>query len=348
MSDDEPEAADERAGRRSVTERFGELFERIEDAIVEAEMVDGRPVIREVNPAFERVFGHERSAVLGEPLNEVIVPGDDQRAQEFDRRASAGKQSTAIVRRETATGTREFLLRTVPTNRDDSTYSFGIYTDITEQRQYARHSQVVHRMLRHNLRNDLSVILTLADSLSECDDATVSETAETIAEHAEQIASLREETRPLERVLDDGRNVAPHELCSLCRPAVAAASNRDDDVRVEVPEGLSALAVPHLQQAVESLVENALAHAGDDPTVVVRAERVEEAVHVEVVDDGPGIPHQERGPVFENRDITQLQHGSGVGLWLVRWTAEACGGDLEYERTDTDLTVVRLVLPACE
>jgi len=333
----------------NVAERFGQLFYHIEDAVVEAEMVDGGPVIREINPAFEVVFGYERGTVLGEPLNEVIVPDNGGgRAAEFDRRATAGKQSSAIVRRRTASGTREFLLRIVPSNRDGGEYAFGIYSDITEQRRYERHSRVVHRILRHNLRNDLSVILALSDSLSGVEDPSVREAAATISEHAERIASLREETRPLEQVLDGGRDVAPRDVDSLCRLAVKTVADDDDDVTVDISEGLTALTIPHLQRAIESLVENALTHAGDDPAVTVRARGADGAVHIEVVDDGPGIPTHERAPVFDDRNITQLQHGSGVGLWLVRWTIEACRGDLEYERTDDGHTVVRLVLQAAE
>ena len=55
---------------------------------------------------------------------------------------------------------------------------------------------------------------------------------------------------------------------------------------------------------------------------------------VEVADDGPGIPRSVRGPVFEDSDITQLQHNTGIGLWLARWVVEACGGQLGYERRD--------------
>ena len=336
----------ERVPAPDTVSRFGALFHRIDDAVVETELREDGPVIRAVNPAFEELFGYDREAVLGEPINEVIVPeGGSGRARELDRRGASGEQTTAIVRRETADGVREFLLRVVPCE-DDHTRVFALYSDITDQRRYERHSRVIHRVLRHNLRNDLSVILARAESLTDADNPAVRDAAGTIRDHAERIASLREETRPLDQVFDEGRDIAPRELGPLCRLAVEAVTDDPVAVTVDVPDGLTALAVPQLQRAVESLVENARQHAGTDPAVTVRGRRVGDAVHLDVRDDGPGIPEHERAPVFQNRDITQLEHGSGLGLWLVRWTVEACGGQIEYHRTDDDHTLVRLVLQA--
>lgn len=82
----------------------------------------------------------------------------------------------------------------------------------------------------------------------------------------------------------------------------------------------------------------------DGTTVQVRTNWEPKRLVLEVADDGPGIPESERGPILGGDDITQLHHGTGLGLWLARCTVEVCDGTLEYERTDDGWTIVRLGL----
>ena len=339
--------------KRDPSDRFGHLFHLIGDAVIEFEIVSMEPIVRSVNPGFEEVFGYEREAVVGESLNEYIVPdGEQDGSTDFDRRTAEGKENFDIVRRETATGVREFLYRGVPYTREDgSSWGFAIYSDITEERKYERHMQVVHRLLRHNLRNDLSVVLGAANQIAELtDDEEVRELTRQIADRSTRLSTLSQETHTIEEVFlrDDGpRSI---NITHLCRQAATTVENQGHDgtVTVSAAAGLTASAIPQLQTAVEALVENALVHGYDEPLVHVTAEREDEQVILEVADNGPGIPETERAPIFDGESITQLQHGSGIGLWLVRWVVDAANGSLAYERTTDGWTVVRITLRACE
>jgi K+-sensing histidine kinase KdpD len=126
------------------------------------------------------------------------------------------------------------------------------------------------------------------------------------------------------------------------RESVEASTDRGT-VTLDVPDTLRIEGIPELETAIEGLVENAVVHNTGEPTVRVAARREPKRAVVEIADDGPGIPENERAPVFDDHDITQLQHGSGLGLWLARWTVQTCDGQLEYERTD-GWTVIRLRL----
>jgi PAS domain S-box-containing protein len=324
----------------SPADRFGHLFELIGDPVVEIELVDAVPVVRAVNPAFEEVFGYDREAVLGASLNEFIVPSGDEQADAFDRRTAAGKPNFAMVSRETADGPREFLYRGVPYERDGRQFGFAIYSDVTDERRYERHLRVLHRLLRHDLRNDLQVVLGAGARLADSDDPEVARLGERVREHADRLVSVAEDTRTVEQVLVGDRETATVDVADYCRGVVAEFP--DLAVETDLPERAPVDGLRWLRRAVAALVENSAVHVAD-PTVRVTVERTPEAVVVRVADDGPGIPDPARAPVFEDREITALEHGSGIGLWLVRWVVEACGGRVEYDRAD-GWTVVSLHL----
>jgi len=62
-----------------------------------------------------------------------------------------------------------------------------------------------------------------------------------------------------------------------------------------------------------------------------------------ISDNGPGIPEAELA-VRERGEETALQHGSGIGLWVVEWVISRSAGTLAFE-TDADGTDVTVWLP---
>ncbi|NIC00533.1 ATP-binding protein [Halobacterium sp. R2-5] len=66
-------------------------------------------------------------------------------------------------------------------------------------------------------------------------------------------------------------------------------------------------------------------------------------VVIEVADTGAGIPDYERR-ILDQPAETTLSHASGLGLWLVYWTARESGGTVEFG-ADSDGTTVRFRLP---
>jgi signal transduction histidine kinase len=64
---------------------------------------------------------------------------------------------------------------------------------------------------------------------------------------------------------------------------------------------------------------------------------------VTVADDGPGIPEHELAVLTGDEPITQLSHGSGLGLWLVIWLAESYGGHVRFG--DDGGTTVTVTIP---
>ncbi|WP_324663761.1 PAS domain S-box protein [Haloarcula sediminis] len=348
---DRTELEQTREELRDERDRFSYLFNNLPDAVVELEFVDDTPLVRSVNPAFTDVFGLDRGAVVDGSLNEYVLPPSDDaqhEAERLDQRSADGETVQAEIRRRTADGFRDFLFRGVPYRQGDGhVWSFGIYTDITEQIERERRLQVLNRVLRHNLRNDLTVVLGLADELYErTDDEDHRSLLDRLRRKAEQIASLSDRAREIERSVGrDDADTTPLEITEAVESvATQYATQHGLSIDISTPDTPVEAADGRLRRVVDELIENTLEHAGDDPRVTVAVDPTPETVSVTVTDDGPGIPDHELDVLTGTEPITQLSHGSGLGLWLVIWVVESYGGTVRFENT-ADGASVTLLLP---
>jgi two-component system sensor histidine kinase PilS (NtrC family) len=86
----------------------------------------------------------------------------------------------------------------------------------------------------------------------------------------------------------------------------------------------------HLRQVLWNLCRNALRHGSGlsgSVRLVVGAEQGR--VVLDVLDDGPGIPVEQQGKLFEPF-FTTASDGTGLGLYIARELCEANGALLEY------------------
>src|SRR5690606_10686881 len=87
----------------------------------------------------------------------------------------------------------------------------------------------------------------------------------------------------------------------------------------------------HYSQIVWNLVRNAWQHCQKKSASVrisARPGYMGDAVILELVDDGPGIPAELRGQIFEPF-FTTRPGGTGLGLYIARELADANGATLE-------------------
>jgi PAS domain S-box-containing protein len=202
---------------------------------------------------------------------------------------------------------------------------------------------VLNRVLRHNMRNEMNVIRgrtqVMADRLED------SASANTALGKIDGLIELCNKARDVEEIV--GRNDDPAEanLGPLVRSAVTdiSAEFPAASISLDVDANATADVLPTFERGVRELVENAAKHGGESPSVTVTVEHSPRAIEVRVGDTGPGLSDVER-EVLKSGVETPLVHGSGLGLWLVHWIATNHGGSVEATVTDTG-TVVTLSIP---
>ncbi|WP_128903841.1 sensor histidine kinase [Halorubrum amylolyticum] len=201
--------------------------------------------------------------------------------------------------------------------------------------------QVLSRVFRHNVRNDLNVIQGYTDLLVDrIDDERSRECLETIRETTDDVVEISEKLR----VIEEASPAAPSgrvDLVEAVREAAADVDRTDVSLTVDAPAEAWVRADDSIEYPIREVFENAVTHNDESVRRVdARVTKDGSTVCLEVSDNGPGIPADERA-VLRAEEETPLSHASSIGLWLVKWLCETQGGTVGFEATD-DGTTVRL------
>jgi signal transduction histidine kinase len=170
---------------------------------------------------------------------------------------------------------------------------------------------------------------------------------------AGRIQSLVESLRAYARG-DDGRGpmVPDVDVAEGVEHALRLLSHRLDAVVVDWDVETDITPIPArpgaLQQVWTNLLANALDAMGDQGLLGVRVRAGEAGgVHVEVADDGPGVPADLQARIFEPRFTTKdgrVRFGLGLGLSISRQIIEEHGGTIDV-RSRPGQTVFTVDLP---
>lgn len=338
-------------------DRFGGLFDSLTDPVVEleaGETPEAEPSILRTNDSFETLV----AAATGEcvPFDDASLPepvcdqlrGAVERAQDP---ATTGVKSERTELALTVEGqTRYFVARDISFEVSDHPHSFVVFTEVTDLRRREQHTAVLTRILRHNLRNELTVLQGYAGRIRRLStDDTVQTAAGRVREAAGKLESLSDMAGVVQRILRaEETEVVEHDPELLIADVSSTVGSRYPDATIEqrVETEQPVVGTRQLARALVELVDNGVDHnTAPNPTVELTVREVADTIRIRVEDDGPPIPDDEWAVVTERQQITQLRHGSGLGLWLVRWVVEDNGGELYLQRNDEDGTAVVVELP---
>ncbi|MFN8075312.1 MAG: HAMP domain-containing sensor histidine kinase [Kineosporiaceae bacterium] len=186
----------------------------------------------------------------------------------------------------------------------------------------------------HELRTPVAALRAqvenLVDGVRPADAAALEQlltTTDTLADLVEDLLDLARAEAGATPILREVVPVAP--LLASCVAQVRQV-RPDRSVTVEVPDGLTVDADEHrLRQVVVNLLDNATRHTPPGTSVEVRAHTGDDARFVlEVTDDGPGIPADQRESVFGRvqRGDGAGERGTGLGLAIARGAVARHGG----------------------
>ncbi|MDR9423693.1 MAG: DUF4118 domain-containing protein [Marinobacter sp.] len=217
--------------------------------------------------------------------------------------------------------------------------------------------------ISHDLRTPLSSMIGSASTLKSMSNRLSEEDRESL------LNSVLDEGERLDRYIRNlldmtklGHGTLKIErdwiaLTDILSSALRRTRNLMSGIRVErnVAEDLPLLFVhPALiEQALVNVLENAAKFAPDGSVLSIHAQRLGDELVIAISDEGPGIPEDQRGQVFDmfftGGEGDRGPHGSGLGLAICHGMVAAHGGRIRaVPGPDNRGATIEMALPLTE
>lgn len=341
-------------------EKFAALVENSSDFIAMADLDGNLLYVNEAGLAMTGIAHHDRIASM--TIAEFHPPEDQTRLRQMLAKIfEDGSWEGEIGLRNFQTGEviptdlRGFLVRDP---QDGSPIAVaGILRDLTTVKQNeARLEQLVRSKdefvasVSHEIRTPLTGVLGIADELNGNLDsfapAEIEELVAVIADQSREMAHIVEDLLVVARADIDGLSLSS-ETVDLAAQAETVTELLDGPTPKIIGQAEPATADPaRVRQIIRNLLTNAHRYGGEHIEVHLGSNRHQ--THLDVRDDGPGIPDGEWQTIFAPYQRAHDNPGQpasvGLGLTVSRKLARLMHGDLTYRHTD-GWSIFRLTLP---
>jgi len=227
----------------------------------------------------------------------------------------------------------------------------------------ARQSEELKSTLLDAIAHEFKTPLT---SIKAATTALLSEPAPEAGQQRELVTIADEEADHLARLVTEATQIARIEggklqlnrelhsagslISTLLHEMKAQIEGREVTVQVPDEKVLVFADAELIQLALRQVMDNALKYSSPSSSFALSVEAREGAVVISVRDQGPGIPEEEPGRIFEkffrSPDHRHRVTGSGMGLAIVREIMRAHGGDISVSSAPSQGSVFSLSLPA--
>lgn len=327
-------------------------------------IVDEEGIIQYESPAIREVLGYDPDELIGESAFEFVHPDDREEVLDtfFEGLERPDERHVVETRFRDADGEWRWLELRARIMLDDPTIDGVLInsTEITDRVNYEQqleeqrdNLEVLNQVVRHDIRNDMTVIRGRADLLKEHIDTAGWEDLEAVLKATENAIELTKTARDLsDTMLNSGEDVEPVVLGHHLTPTIENARSKFAHAVITVDNRIPDVTVwgnELLEAVFRNLVQNAIVHNDKEtPTVRVSTKLEEAAVTVTIADNGPGIPDDQKEMIFGKGEKGLDSAGTGIGLYLVQTLVERYGGDVWVEDNEPEGSIFYVTLPLAD
>ena len=315
-------------------------------------IVDQDGLVRFANPAASSLLRRNHQELIGQTLGIPLFAGDVIEIE--------------ITRKNEEPGLAEMRLDV--TQWEGQTAYLLSLGDITDRKQVEESLRELDRMksefigtISHELRTPLHSIkgfnkLILDGSVT--DPEVQKEFQSTIDRETDRLGQLIDDLLDVSRLNSSRFDLQKQHLSieevigSATRSFYAAASEGNIGIKEDIEPGLPNVEADEarIRQVLVNLLSNAVKFSPSGTEITVRASLRDDAILIEVQDQGVGIPEESKPHIFErfyrvDSSLTRNTVGTGLGLYISKQLIEAHDGRIWLERSLDEGTTFSFILP---
>ncbi|MBI1388251.1 MAG: PAS domain S-box protein [bacterium] len=340
--------------------------------------VDADGIVLSWTPGAERMLGYSKDEVVGQSID-VMLPKDiRESAHQTIKDQMSGK--TGVIHEESVRLHKDgrripVLLTRVPLKKRDGRVVslLAILKDVSEEKKLQKQLERLDAMAKvaakvaHEIRTPLGVLFLKSDLLVERLELTFEEWGKgdpgVYKQKVEKcVYDIQKQINRLEEIANNYLHLSKSrtldrqtvhlqkffkELVKELQEHYPAHVVRFD---LELDENAKTMdADPQqMQRVIVNLVRNSIEAMQiakiKDGVIRLCSHQLKDAVQLEVIDTGPGMPKEIRDNIFDPF-ITTKSIGTGLGLYLVREIIQNHKGEISIETEEGKGTAIRIVLP---
>jgi PAS domain S-box-containing protein len=325
---------------------------------------DQSGVIRMVNPSAERMLGIMSEDVEKKRLRDAPIP--NELLEPLRLALSSRDESPEKSFQVSMPDKRALLIFVSPVwegdNTLDPTAQDGwviVLQDVTHLRQAEEMRAEFIQAAAHDMRNPLGVTLTSLGTLQAfVTDELALEVIEVAMSGVNRMQRLLDDLLHLERIENGYRfNIDDiditeiiYEVYAQSRPLIEQR-NQTHEIDIQGNLGYVSADSHWIIRSLINYTSNANKYTQEGSKITIRAFKKENFVHIEVIDNGPGIPLDVQSRLFERfyrvKD-NNTERGSGLGLAIVKSVIEAHGGGVYMHSKVGEGSTFGMALPVAQ
>lgn len=214
-----------------------------------------------------------------------------------------------------------------------------------ELRTRTRELAILNQLTRHDIRNDISLVVGRAREVAEHVEPRGQDAVDEIIQSSNHVLQLTRTVGDIVETVTDDEAVELHPvvLSQVLATEVEKAQGLYRDVELSIEgevAGLRVRANDLLSSVVGNLISNAIFYNDKDvPEVTLSVEPADETVVIRVADNGPGIPDRRKERIFAEGEQGEASSGMGIGLSLVDRLVARYDGDIWVEDNEPEGSV---------